>query len=127
MEIRQTYIGRTHQSYDRVLGNNKVHVIKGFAKFVDAKTVEVNGELYTADHILTAVGGRTKIQIFQAQNTASTRTAFFELSEQPKRVAVIGAGYIAVKIAGVLNALGTETHLFCSKESPLRSFDPKII
>lgn len=61
MESRQAYIGRIHQSYDRVLGNNKVHVIKGFAKFVDAKTVEVNGELYTADHILIAVGGRPSI------------------------------------------------------------------
>ncbi|MFA0544443.1 NAD-binding protein, partial [Vibrio sp. 10N.222.52.B7] len=52
---------------------------------------------------------------------------FFDLMEQPKRVAVIGAGYIAVEIAGVLSALGTETHLFCRKESPLRSFDPMIV
>ncbi|MCV5373118.1 NAD-binding protein, partial [Escherichia coli] len=52
---------------------------------------------------------------------------FFDLAEQPKRVAVVGAGYIAVEIAGVLHALGTETHLFVRKESPLRSFDPMII
>ena len=44
VESRQAYIGRIHQSYDRVLGNNKVNVIKGFAKFVDEKTVEVNGD-----------------------------------------------------------------------------------
>lgn len=61
VENRQAYIGRIHQSYDRVLGNNKVNVIKGFAKFVDEKTVEVNGEHYTADHILIAVGGRPTI------------------------------------------------------------------
>ncbi|MCV6004953.1 glutathione-disulfide reductase, partial [Escherichia coli] len=57
VESRQAYIGRIHQSYDRVLGNNKVNVIKGFARFVsgegvDEKTIEVNGEHYTADHIL---------------------------------------------------------------------------
>ncbi|AYC06534.1 glutathione-disulfide reductase [Vibrio cholerae] len=127
VESRQAYIGRIHQSYDRVLGNNKVHVIKGFAKFVDAKTVEVNGELYTADHILIAVGGRPSIPNIPGAEYGIDSNGFFELSEQPKRVAVIGAGYIAVEIAGVLNALGTETHLFCRKESPLRSFDPMII
>ncbi len=47
VESRQAYIGRIHQSYDRVLATNKVNVIKGFAKFVDEKTVEVNGEHYT--------------------------------------------------------------------------------
>lgn len=124
---RQAYIGRIHQSYDRVLGNNKVQVIKGFARFIDSKTVEVNGEHYTADHILIAVGGRPTIPNIPGAEYGIDSNGFFELTEQPKRVAVIGAGYIAVEIAGVLNALGTETHLFCRKQSPLRSFDPLII
>lgn len=115
VESRQAYIGRIHQSYDRVLGNNKVHVIKGFAKFVDAKTVEVNGELYTADHILIAVGGRPSIPNIPGAEYGIDSNGFFELSEQPKRVAVIGAGYIAVEIAGVLNALGTETTCSAAK------------
>ncbi|UAB70263.1 glutathione-disulfide reductase [Vibrio sp. SCSIO 43132] len=127
VESRQAYIGRIHQSYDRVLGNNKVNVIKGFAKFVDAKTVEVNGEHYTADHILIAVGGRPTIPNIPGAEHGIDSNGFFDLNEQPKRVAVIGAGYIAVEIAGVLNALGTETHLFVRKESPLRSFDPLIV
>ncbi|EKO3423600.1 glutathione-disulfide reductase [Vibrio fluvialis] len=127
VESRQAYIGRIHQSYDRVLGNNKVEVIRGFAKFVDAKTVEVNGEHYTADYILIAVGGRPTIPNIPGAEFGIDSNGFFELSAQPKRVAVVGAGYIAVEIAGVLNALGTETHLFCRKESPLRSFDPMII
>ncbi|MGY2574130.1 glutathione-disulfide reductase [Vibrio sp. C8] len=127
VENRQAYIGRIHQSYDRVLGNNKVEVIRGFAKFVDAKTVEVNGEHYTADNILIAVGGRPTIPNIPGAEYGIDSNGFFDLAEQPKRVAVIGAGYIAVEIAGVLNALGTETHLFCRKESPLRSFDPIII
>ncbi|QIL85418.1 glutathione-disulfide reductase [Vibrio sp. HDW18] len=127
VESRQAYIGRIHQSYDRVLGNNKIQVIKGFARFVDSKTVEVNGERYTADHILIAVGGRPSIPNIPGAEYGIDSNGFFELREQPKRVAVIGAGYIAVEIAGVLNALGSETHLFCRKESPLRSFDPMII
>ncbi|PPS58989.1 hypothetical protein CRX72_27485 [Pantoea sp. BRM17] len=55
---RSAYIDRIHTSYDNVLGKNKVEVIKGFARFVDAHTVEVNGETITADHILIATGGR---------------------------------------------------------------------
>lgn len=127
VENRQAYIGRIHQSYDRVLGKNDVNVIRGFAKFVDEKTVEVNGEHYTADHILIAVGGRPTIPAIPGAEHGIDSNGFFELEEQPKRVAVVGAGYIAVEIAGVLNAFGTETHLFCRKESPLRSFDPMVI
>ncbi|MDQ8027073.1 FAD-dependent oxidoreductase, partial [Staphylococcus aureus] len=52
---------------------------------------------------------------------------FFELKALPKRVAVVGAGYIAVELAGVLNALGSETHLFVRKHAPLRNFDPLIV
>jgi glutathione reductase (NADPH) len=127
VESRQAYIGRIHQSYDRVLGNNKVNVIRGFATFVDEKTVEVNGEHYTADHILIAVGGRPTIPNIPGAEHGIDSNGFFDIVDQPKRVAVVGAGYIAVEIAGVLNALGTETHLFVRKESPLRSFDPLII
>ena len=54
---RTAYIDRIHTSYDNVLGKNNVDVIKGFARFVDAKTIEVNGETITADHILIATGG----------------------------------------------------------------------
>ncbi|WP_318436041.1 glutathione-disulfide reductase [Photobacterium leiognathi] len=127
VESREAYISRIHTSYDNVLGNNKVEVINGFAHFVDEKTVEVNGEHYTADHILIAVGGRPSIPAIQGAHYGIDSNGFFELKEQPKRAAIIGAGYIAVEIAGVLNALGTDTHLFVRKESPLRSFDPMIV
>ncbi|KMV28971.1 glutathione reductase [Photobacterium swingsii] len=127
VESREAYIGRIHQAYDNVLGNNKVEVINGFATFVDAKTIEVNGEHYTADHILIAVGGEPTIPNIPGADHGIDSNGFFELTEQPKRTAVIGAGYIAVEIAGVLSALGTDTHLFVRKESPLRSFDPLIV
>ena len=127
VESREAYISRIHTSYDNVLGNNKVEVINRFAKFVDAKTIEVNGEHYTADHILIAVGGEPTIPAIPGAEHGIDSNGFFELNEQPKRTAIIGAGYIAVEIAGVLSALGTDTHLFVRKESPLRSFDPLIV
>ncbi|MCQ1056648.1 glutathione-disulfide reductase [Photobacterium sp. ZSDE20] len=127
VESREAYISRIHTAYDNVLGKNKIDVINGFATFVDAKTIEVNGEHYTADHILIAVGGEPTIPNVPGAEHGIDSNGFFELNEQPKRTAVIGAGYIAVEIAGVLSALGTDTHLFVRKESPLRSFDPMII
>ena len=56
VENRQAYISRIHTSYDTGLAKNNVDVIRGFAKFLDAQTIEVNGETYTADHILIATG-----------------------------------------------------------------------
>ena len=127
IESREAYISRIHTAYHNVLGNNQIEVINGFARFVDAKTVEVNGEHFTADHILIAVGGEPTIPAIPGAEYGIDSNGFFELGEQPKRAAVIGAGYIAVEIAGVLNALGTDTHLFVRKASPLRSFDPMLI
>lgn len=127
IENRQAYIGRIHDSYDRVLGNNKITVIKGFASFKDANTVIVNGEEYTADHITIATGGEPVIPQIPGAEYGITSDGFFALTEQPKRVAVVGAGYIAVELAGVMNALGSETHLLVRKHSPLREFDPILV
>lgn len=127
IESRTAYIDRIHQSYERGLGNNKVDVIHGFAKFIDANTVEVNGETITADHILIATGGRPSRPNIPGAEYGINSDGFFELDALPKRVAVVGAGYIAVEIAGVLNGLGAETHLFVRKHAPLRTFDPMIV
>ena len=127
VESRQAYIGRIHQGYNGYLAKNGVTVINGFAKFIDNKTVEVNGEHYTADHICIAVGGRPSVPNIPGAEHGIDSNGFFELNEQPRSVAVIGAGYIAVELAGVLHGLGTDTHLFVRKHAPLRSFDPLIV
>ncbi|OCG15752.1 glutathione-disulfide reductase [Gilliamella sp. WF3-4] len=124
---RNAYIDRIHQSYDRVLNNNNVDVIHGYAKFVDAHTVEVNGEHYSAEHILIAVGGKPSIPNIPGAQYGITSDGFFSLKTLPKRVAVVGAGYIACEIASVLHSLGAQTHQFIRNATPLRSFDPLII
>lgn len=126
VESRQAYIHRIHHSYDNVLAKNQVTVIRGFARFVDAHTVEVDGEHYSADHILIATGGRPEIPAIPGAEFGIDSDGFFALTEQPRRVAVVGAGYIAVEMAGVLHALGSETHLVVRKHGPLRTFDPMI-
>ncbi|MFT4835586.1 MAG: glutathione reductase (NADPH) [Psychromonas sp.] len=123
IESREAYIARIHQSYERVLGNNNITVIDGFAKFIDNHTVEVNGKTYTAPHITVATGGAPTVPAIEGAEHGITSDGFFALDEQPKRVAVVGAGYIAVEIAGVFNALGSETHLLCRRHTLLRDFD----
>lgn len=124
---RTAYIDRVHKSYEQVLNKNQVDVINGYAKFIDTKTLEVNGEYYSADHILIAVGGKATVPNIPGAEYGITSDGFFALTEQPKRVAVVGAGYIACEIAGVFHALGSETHQFIRKDTPLRTFDPLII
>lgn len=123
---RQAYISRIHQSYDRVLGNNGITLIEGFATFVDSSTIEVKGKRYTADHITIATGGRPIKPNLPGAEYGLDSDGFFELTEQPKRVVVVGAGYIAVELAGVLHSLGSETHLLVRKEKALRNFDDML-
>ncbi|NVK24432.1 MAG: glutathione-disulfide reductase [Gammaproteobacteria bacterium] len=126
VESREAYIKRIHASYDRVLGNNEVTVINGFAKFVNANTVEVDGVEYTADHITIATGGRPTWPEIEGAELGIDSNGFFELNEQPKRAVVVGAGYIAVELAGVFKSLGTDTKLAVRKHAPLRNFDPML-
>jgi len=123
---REAYIKRIHAAYQRGFDANDVTVINGFAKFVDKNTVEVNGELITADHITIATGGRPSIPDIEGAEYGINSDGFFALTEQPKSVAVVGAGYIAVELAGVFYALGSETHLLVRKEKPLRGFDDML-
>ncbi|MGX2955393.1 glutathione-disulfide reductase [Shewanella sp. JL219SE-S6] len=123
---REAYIERIHGSYERGLANNKVTVVNGYGRFVDNHTIEVDGEHYSAEHILIATGGAPSIPDIPGAEHGIDSDGFFALREQPKRVAVVGAGYIAVEIAGVLQALGSETHLFVRKHAPLRNFDPML-
>ncbi|MCT8547660.1 glutathione-disulfide reductase [Glaesserella parasuis] len=132
VESRQAYIGRIHTSYNNVLARNNVDVIRGFAKFVNKNTVEValadgGVEQITADHILIATGGRPSRPAIKGAEYGIDSDGVFALNDVPKRVAVVGAGYIAVELAGVLNSLGTETHLFVRQHAPLRTFDPLIV
>lgn len=126
VESREAYISRIHQSYDKVLGNNGVTLIKGFAKFVDNNTVDVDGVIYTADHITIATGGRPIKPPVPGAEIGIDSDGFFDLKQQPKRVIVVGAGYIAVELAGVLHSLGTQTHLVVRREKALRSFDDML-
>lgn len=120
---RQDYIKRIRASYDSVLSKNNIDVIHGFAKFIDKKTIEVNGEKITADHILIATGTQASLPDIEGVEFGIDSNGFFELQDLPKRTAIIGSGYIAVELAGVLNSLGSNVKLFIRKNQPLRNLD----
>lgn len=124
---RDAYIVRLNEIYARNLDKKSVDCFRGTAKFVDALAIEVDGKKLTADHFIIATGGYPKRDDIEGAELGITSDGFFELEQQPRKVAVIGSGYIAVELAGVFNALGTETHQFARKESVLRNFDPMLI
>ena len=126
IENRQAYISRIHASYDNVLGKNNVDVINGWGTIVDKHTVKVGDRLIRSKHILIATGGAPSIPEIPGSEHILDSDGFFALQSQPKKVVIVGAGYIAVELAGLLNALGSETHLVVRKADPLREFDDML-
>ncbi|MGO2267722.1 glutathione-disulfide reductase [Vagococcus salmoninarum] len=124
---REAYIQRLHGIYAQGLAGNGVTVVKGYGHFVSEDVIEVNEQQYTAPHILIATGGQTKYPEIPGAELGIDSDGFFALEALPKRVAVVGAGYIAVELAGVLNGLGSETYLTYRRETPLREFDHDIV
>jgi len=126
IDNREAYISRIHSSYDNVLGKNKVDVIKGWGTIVDKHTIKVGERLIRAKRILIATGGEPSIPEIPGKEHILDSDGFFALKSQPKKVVIVGAGYIAVELAGLLNALGSETHLVVRKADPLREFDDMV-
>lgn len=126
VDKREKYIEFLHGAYQRGLYSNKVEVVKGYAQFVDNHTVTVAGEKYTAPNILIATGGRASELDVPGGEYAIDSNGFFELTVAPKQMVVLGAGYIAAEIAGVIHGLGSEVSWAFRKERPLRSFDKML-
>jgi glutathione reductase (NADPH) len=100
--------------------------VKGTAHFVDAHTVEVGGQRMTAPHIVIATGGAAMVPDLPGAELGITSDGFFQLEERPRRVAVVGSGYIAVELAGAFHELGSDVELFIRKDHVLTHFDPML-
>ncbi|KAL7766275.1 hypothetical protein ACKLNR_004191 [Fusarium oxysporum f. sp. zingiberi] len=129
---RDAYIKRLNGIYERNLNNDNVDYLHGWARLVSKNQAEVTLDdnskvLVNAKKILVAVGGKPTIPPeIPGAEYGTNSDGFFDISTQPKKVAIVGAGYIAVEFAGMFNALGTETHLFIRHDTFLRNFDPMI-
>jgi glutathione reductase (NADPH) len=123
---RDAYIVRLNGVYARNLEKRGVVHISGRATFQDAHTVVVGSNRYTADHIVVATGGQPLRPALPGQELGLTSDEFFAMHSRPNRVAVIGSGYIAVEIAGVLNAFGSKVELVARGDTVLREFDTLV-
>ncbi len=120
---RDAYVERLNKIYARNLENSGVTVVKGRAAFTSENSVTVAGETYSANHIVIACGGRPALPKIKGVEYGITSDGFFELAAAPRRVAIIGSGYIAVELAGVLNGLGSEVSLLLRRQHLLKNFD----
>lgn len=123
---RNRYIQNIHGFYQRYLEGLNITHLRGYASFIGPKQMRVGDIEVEAEHIVLAPGGRPARPKIPGSELGITSDEFFELDEQPGKVLVVGSGYIAVELAGVLNSLGSEVSLAVRKEQILRSFDPLL-
>uniref|UniRef100_A0A2K5LEK7 Glutathione-disulfide reductase n=1 Tax=Cercocebus atys TaxID=9531 RepID=A0A2K5LEK7_CERAT len=127
-EKRDAYVSRLNTIYQNNLTKSHIEIIRGHATFTsDPKpTIEVSGKKYTAPHILIATGGMPSIpheSQIPGAGLGITSDGFFQLEELPSRSVIVGAGYIAVEIAGILSALGSKTSLMIRHDKGIQTDD----
>lgn len=131
-QTRDAVIKRLNGSYERNWNLEGIDLVHGRAQFVEPKTIEVDlndgsgKRRYTAKHILIATGGHPIFPDIKGAEHGISSDGFFEMEELPRKWAVVGAGYIAVELAGVLAAVGVETHMYIRGDTFLRKFDPMV-
>ncbi len=126
VRARDAYIRNINAYWDGYVDETGITRIDGSARFVDSHTVEVDGQTFSADHIVVATGGRPIVPRVPGAELGITSDEFFALQTQPKRIAIIGAGYIGVELAGVLRALGSEVSVVALESRVLETFDSMV-
>ena len=123
---RDAYIARLNGIYGRNLEKRNVVHIEGHARFTGPNAVEVAGQVYAAERFVIATGGYPLVPDLPGAELGITSDDFFELESRPARVALAGSGYISVELAGVFNALGSETTVLVRKDGVLRDRDEML-
>jgi len=123
VERREAYIRRLNGIYANNLAKRNIAVFEGTGQFVSPTEVSVGENRLRANHILIATGSQPIWPSIKGASLGMTSDGFFSLTKLPRKVAVVGSGYIAVEIAGVLQELGAEVHLCIRRNSVLREFD----
>jgi glutathione reductase (NADPH) len=120
---RDGHVLDLNRIYAQTLARNRVEVIHGDARFVGPKTIDVNGEHISAEHVVIATGGHPIVPKVPGAMYGITSDGFFELERLPDKVAVLGAGYIAAELSGLLRALGSEVTIVLRRDHLLMTFD----
>ncbi|MEH6477167.1 MAG: glutathione-disulfide reductase [Sneathiella sp.] len=123
---KDTEIDRLDAIYHTILSNNNVELYQSRAEIVDKHTVKVGDKIVTAEYILIATGGTPVMPDVPGIEHAISSNEAFYLEEMPKRVVVVGGGYIAVEFAGIFNGLGADVIQLYRGEKILRGFDHHV-
>ena len=126
IEAKNREIARLEGIYEKLLANAGVTLLRGRATLADAHTVEIGGKRITAKNILMATGGWPVKPAIPGAELGITSNEAFELEQMPKRVLMVGGGYIAVEFAGIFKGLGAEVTLSYRGEEILRGFDDDL-
>jgi glutathione reductase (NADPH) len=119
-------IGRLSQIYVNMLNNAKVEIFEARGVVVDPHTVEVGGKRYTAENIMIAVGGWPETPKIPGIEHVISSNEALDLPSLPRRIVIVGGGYIAVEFAGIFNGFGSEVVEIIRREEVLRGFDEDI-
>ena len=123
---REQYIRNITTWWGAHVDNEGIDRIEGRARFVNDRSIDVDGRTYTADHIVIATGGQPIMPRMTGAELGITSDEFFTLQEQPQRVAVIGGGYVAVELSGMLKALGSDVTVIALENRLLERFDTML-
>ncbi len=121
--VRDKEIERLSGIYQNLLKNAGVSIIDGQGTLIDQHTVEVNGKKFSAKNILIAVGGKPTFLNVPGVENAISSNEIFELKEVPKKLVVVGAGFIGVEFAGIFNGFGSHVEMVIRRDKILRGFD----
>ncbi|UPG88804.1 glutathione-disulfide reductase [Luteibacter aegosomaticola] len=125
IDRRNAYIDRIHGSYQQQLDKWKVTLVRETARFIEPHRIAAGERTLAAPHVIIATGSSAKTLDKPGFEHSVTSDGFFDLRACPKRTAIIGGGYIAVELAGVLRALGSEVDLYV-RDRLMGSFDEEM-
>lgn len=123
---RDAYVARLNGIYASNLDKKRVHLVSEPARFVEPGVVAAGEQRFTAPQITIATGGAPIWPDVPGTELGITSDGFFELEKLPARTILVGSGYIAVELAGMLRALGSDVCLVARKDRLIRSFDTML-
>jgi glutathione reductase (NADPH) len=126
-EKRDAYVQRLNGIYEQNLEQSGVTVVRGWARFAGPGAVQVGDRVLTAPHILIAVGGQPRRPSLPGAALGLTSDDVFRLEQRPRRVLIVGGGYVGLEFAGIFRALGSMVTLACKDDRPLRAFDNLVV
>lgn len=123
---RDAFVQRLNGIYARNLDRKGIATLRAAARFTGPKELAAGGETFRAEHVVVATGGFPKVPAVDGAGLGITSDGFFDLERLPKRVAVVGSGYIAAELGSAFRSLGSEVSVFVRYEGMFRTFDALV-